>query len=127
MPLGREISPPQLFGWCEDSEKEMKAGILKRTRFGIVRGGALSLSLWLACAALPQTARAQEATQLPAGTSDAAKLEEAKRHFQRGLTLLRDPEGEVVEGAYLEFKTAYELSHSPRVLGNIGYCAMRME
>lgn len=58
---------------------------------------------------------------------DPTKMEEARRHFERGLQLLRDPEGELVEAAYLEFKTAYELSASPRVLGNIGYCAMKME
>jgi hypothetical protein len=72
-------------------------------------------------------ARAQAPETAAAPASDAKKMDEARRHFQLGLNLLRDPEGEVVEGAYLEFKTAYELSKSPRVLGNIGYCAMRME
>jgi hypothetical protein len=105
----------------------MLPGIVERAGFGSIGRGLLVLSVCLAGAALPQTVHAQEATLSPGATSDPAKLEEAKRHFQRGLTLLRDPEGEVVEGAYLEFKTAYELSHSPRVLGNIGYCAMRME
>jgi hypothetical protein len=95
------------------------------TRLGIIGRGILSLCL-AGAALAPQRARADDATQA-LGASDPAKLEEAKRHFQRGLALLRDPEGEVVEGAYLEFKAAYELSRSPRVLGNIGYCAMRME
>jgi hypothetical protein len=53
--------------------------------------------------------------------------EEAKRHFQAGVTLLQDPEGERVEDAYREFKTAYDISGSPKILGNIGFCAMRLE
>jgi hypothetical protein len=96
-------------------------------RLGIMSLRA-SVVLSIACAAIaPRGARADDAGPTAATTADPAKLEEAKRHFQRGLALLRDPEGEVVEGAYLEFKAAYELSRSPRVLGNIGYCAMRME
>jgi hypothetical protein len=73
--------------------------------------------------ALEGRAVAQDTAPAP----DPAKKEEARRHFDRGIALLRDPEGEKVEAAYLEFKVAYELSRSPRVLGNIGYCAMRME
>jgi hypothetical protein len=60
-------------------------------------------------------------------TVDPDKLAEAKQHFQLGLNHLRDPEGERIEPAYLEFKRTYELSGSPRVLGNIGYCAMKLE
>lgn len=53
--------------------------------------------------------------------------EEAKRHFAAGVTLLQDPEGEKVEEAYREFKTAYDLSGSAKILGNMGFCAMRLE
>jgi hypothetical protein len=63
-------------------------------------------------------ARAEE----PAATSD-----DAKQHFNAGVALLQDPEGEKVEQAYREFKTAYDLSGSPKILGNMGYCAMRLE
>jgi hypothetical protein len=52
---------------------------------------------------------------------------EAKRHFEAGVTLLQDPEGEKVEEAYREFKTAYDLSGSAKILGNMGFCAMRLE
>jgi hypothetical protein len=53
--------------------------------------------------------------------------EEAKRHFQAGVALLQDPEGERVEDAYREFKTAFDISQSPKILGNVGFCAMRLE
>src|SRR4051812_48049740 len=85
----------------------------------------------MALPALEGSANAQETAppapsatsgSTPAGSSDPAKMEEAKRHFERGLILLRDPDGEKVEPAYLEFKAAHDLSKSPRVLGNIGYC-----
>jgi len=72
-------------------------------------------------------AAAQGATTEPAPAAEADKLAEAKRHFQLGLNHLRDPEGERIESAFLEFRRAYELSSSARVLGNIGYCAMKLE
>ena len=58
----------------------------------------------------------------PTGTSD-----EAKSHFAAGVQLLQDPEGEKVEEAYREFRTAFDLSGSPKILGNMGFCAMRLE
>jgi hypothetical protein len=58
----------------------------------------------------------------PAGIS-----EEARRHFAAGVSLLQDPEGEKVEEAYREFRTAYDVSGSPKILGNMGFCAMRLE
>lgn len=53
--------------------------------------------------------------------------EQAKRHFNAGVALLQDPEGEKVEEAYRQFKTAFDLSGSPKILGNMGFCAMRLE
>lgn len=53
--------------------------------------------------------------------------EEARSHFNAGVQLLQDPEGARVEEAYREFKTAYSLSSSPKILGNMGYCAMKLE
>ncbi len=52
---------------------------------------------------------------------------EARQHFDAGVNLLQDPDGARVEDAYREFKKAYEISQSPKVLGNIGYCAMKLE
>ncbi len=53
--------------------------------------------------------------------------EEARRHFKAGVAFLQDPDGERPEEAYAEFKAAYALSKSPKVLGNLALCAMKLE
>lgn len=63
----------------------------------------------------------------PSTAAAAGISDEAKSHFAAGVTLLQDPEGEKVEEAYREFRTAYDLSNSPKILGNMGFCAMRLE
>jgi hypothetical protein len=83
----------------------------------------------------PLTARAQAVPTSPSPPTQSAPSragslpisEEAKRHFNAGVNLLQDPEGERVEEAYREFKSAYDISGSPKVLGNMGLCAMRLE
>lgn len=52
---------------------------------------------------------------------------EARTHFEAGVSLLQDPDGARYEEAYREFSIAYEQSRSPRVLGNVGLCAMKLE
>ncbi len=52
---------------------------------------------------------------------------EAKKHFSAGVNLLRDPQKPRYEEAYREFKTAYRLSASPKILGNLGLSAMMLE
>jgi hypothetical protein len=59
--------------------------------------------------------------------ADDAPTEEARRHFKAGIAYLEDPEGERIEEAHAEFQKAYEISHSPKVLGNIALCAMKLE
>jgi hypothetical protein len=66
------------------------------------------------------------ATPAPATPADAAK-EEARTHFKAGVILLQDPERPRYEEASTEFKRAYDLVHSPTILGNIGLCAMKLE
>lgn len=63
----------------------------------------------------------------PARAADPPISEDARAHFKAGVNLLQDPDGERVEDAYREFKAAYAISSSPKVLGNIAYCAMRLE
>ena len=58
---------------------------------------------------------------------DVPISEEARMHFKAGVAHLQDPEGTNVEEAYREFKAAYALSSSPKMLGNIGFCAMKLE
>ncbi len=53
--------------------------------------------------------------------------EEARKHFSAGVSLLQDPDGARYEDAYREFEAAYAASLSPKVLGNIGYCALKLE
>jgi hypothetical protein len=53
--------------------------------------------------------------------------EDARKHFNAGVNLLQDPDGARYEDAYREFEAAYAASLSPKVLGNIGYCALKLE
>jgi hypothetical protein len=81
------------------------------------------LSVILAVAALATL------SSLPSGAraDDAAAKDEAVRHFKAGVAILQDPEGARFEDAYAEFKRAYDVSRSPKVLGNLGLCAMKLE
>jgi hypothetical protein len=54
-------------------------------------------------------------------------VDEAKKYFETGVGYLDDPDGERIEEAYHAFRRAYDLSKSPKVLGNIGLCAMKLE
>jgi len=58
---------------------------------------------------------------------DVVITDEARKHFQTGVDLLDDPDGARNEEAYRAFKAAYAASPSPKILGNIGLCAMRLE
>jgi hypothetical protein len=63
----------------------------------------------------------------PARAVDDAINEEARKHFTAGVSLLQDPDGARFEDAYREFEAAYAASQSPKVLGNLGYCALKLE
>lgn len=62
----------------------------------------------------------------PGAYADAAP-DAAHTHFDAGVSLLQDPEGARYEEAYREFRAAFVASGSPRVLGNVGFCAMKLE
>jgi hypothetical protein len=70
----------------------------------------------IACVLAPSLAHADEEIS-----------EEARTHFRAGVAFLKDPDGERPEEAYAEFKVAYHLSKSPKVLGNLGITAMKLE
>jgi len=60
--------------------------------------------------------------------ADVLISDEARAHFKSGVNLLQDPGGAPrYEEAYGEFKAAYALSPSARILGNLGLCAMKLE
>ncbi len=62
-----------------------------------------------------------------AGAAGPAISDEARARFSAGVTLLTDPEGPRYEEAYREFKAAYAMSPSYKMLGNLGLCAMKLE
>lgn len=80
----------------------------RRQRWGVLAAMLLAVA--------PSVARADEEIS-----------EEARTHFRAGVAFLKDPDGERPEEAYSEFKVAYQLSKSPKVLGNLGICAMKLE
>jgi hypothetical protein len=70
------------------------------------------------------------AVWLTTGSALAAEVkitDEARKHFNAGVALLRDPDGARYEEAYREFKVAYEASPSWKILGNLGLAAMKLE
>ena len=74
-------------------------------------------------------ARADEPTAAPAAPAAVSdeEMAEARKQFQAGVNLLEDPDGAKYEEAYHAFRKAYELSQSPKVLGNVGFCAFHLE
>lgn len=100
-----------------------------RTTLGVI-AGMLVASQALADEP-PPTAPSPATTARPSepakGSPSLGISEEARTHFAAGVALLQDPEGEKVEEAYREFQKAYEISASPKILGNLGFCAMRLE
>ena len=87
-----------------------------------------ALGVVLAALLGSSTASAQAPAAKPSSaTPKIAISDEAKEHFKAGVALLQDPEGERVEEAYREFRSAYDLSASAQILGNMGFSAMRLE
>ncbi len=59
--------------------------------------------------------------------ADVPISDEAKKQFKSGISFLEDPDGARYEEAYAAFKAAYAASPSPKILGNLGLCAMKLE
>src|SRR5512133_1704620 len=67
---------------------------------------------------------------LSASTAMAEKLPlnaEAQTHFEAGLGYVDDPSGPKWEDAFNEFRLAYKASPTPKLLNNIGVCALNLE
>lgn len=67
---------------------------------------------------------------LSASTAIAEKLPlnaEAQTHFEAGLGYVDDPSGPKWEDAFNEFRLAYKASPTPKLLNNIGVCALNLE
>lgn len=78
----------------------------------------------LLCVGLTLSSLATTQSALAAGVKIT---EEARKHFNAGVALLRDPDGARYEEAYREFKVAYQASPSWKILGNLGLAAMKLE
>lgn len=63
----------------------------------------------------------------PARAAEVKITDAARKHFNAGVALLRDPDGARYEEAYAEFKVAYQASPSWKILGNLGITAMKLE
>jgi len=59
--------------------------------------------------------------------ADVKITDAARKHFNAGVALLKDPDGARYEEAYREFKVAYAASPSWKILGNLGLAAMKLE
>jgi hypothetical protein len=98
-------------------------------------GTASLIAAALVCTVTTSFAQPPSPTPVPPSSSpssppDAAtdeRMAEARRQFEAGVSLLDDPDGAKYEDAHRAFKKAYELSRSPKVLGNIGFCALKLE
>src|SRR4051812_46348372 len=82
------------------------------------------VSVVLASAAMASVARSDLP---PSQGRDAPVSEEAKKYFRSGVEFLRDPDGARYEEAYSKFRTAYQMSPSWRILGNLALSAMKLE
>jgi hypothetical protein len=71
---------------------------------------------------------AQAAPKSAAPTAHTVQItQKARELFGTGVTLLQDPDGARYEEAYQQFKAAYAESPSWKILGNLGFSAMKLE
>lgn len=99
---------------------------MTRTRFSRLLGAAAVA----AALSSPLSASAQApAGPAPAGPVPVSddRMAEGRRQFDAGVALLEDPDGAKYEEAYRAFKRAYELTQSPKVLGNLAFAAFHLE
>jgi hypothetical protein len=92
-----------------------------------VKWAPLALGFGLAALGGPNVCRAEEAVPAASSPPSDDVMAEARKQFQAGVNLLDDPDGARYEDAYHAFRKAYELSRSSKVLGNIGFCALKLE
>jgi hypothetical protein len=80
--------------------------------------------LLVVAAGLAGTARSEPAR---AQLKGADAHEDGKRAFAAGVALIQDPDGAKYEEAAAQFRRAYELIGSWKVLGNLALCLMHLE
>jgi tetratricopeptide (TPR) repeat protein len=82
----------------------------------------LAFSVCLAGAARPAPASAE-----PAAEASVEVSEKARALFREGVQLLKAEDGADYYAAHQKFRTAYADSPSPKILGNLGLCALKLE
>ena len=91
----------------------------------------LSLRLVTSLSAVLLSMASATAHAAPKGSAPAAQTvqitEKARELFGTGVRLLQDPDGARYEEAYQQFKAAYAESPSWKILGNLGFSAMKLE
>src|SRR6188768_1489126 len=92
---------------------------------------SLGLVTSLSAVLLAMATGSATAQAAPKGSAPAAQTvqitEKARELFGTGVTLLQDPDGARYEEAYQQFKAAYAESPSWKILGNLGFTAMKLE
>jgi hypothetical protein len=58
---------------------------------------------------------------------DPTVTESARKHFKAGVAYIEDPSGAKYEEALQEFRRAYAESPTPKIMNNIGFCALSLE
>jgi len=98
----------------------------------------LALALTVAGPALAQSdssdassdAASSDASSDASANTDGGEVvisDEARRLFKLGVNLLEDPDAPRYEEAYRAFKAAYDDSPTPKILLNLGLCALKLE
>ena len=96
---------------------------------GICRAArSLRLATSLSAVLLVMGMEPATAQAAPKDAPQAVQItEKARELFRAGVALLQDPDGARYEEAYQQFKAAYAESPSWKILGNLGFTAMKLE
>ena len=89
--------------------------------------GPVRLVLLLTCCCVDLPPHRDERSNATSASADVKVSDEARRQFRAGVQLMEDPGGPRWEEAYRAFKAAFRASPSPKILGNLGLCAMKLE
>lgn len=96
-----------------------------RTPFNLrSEGGPVFKFRFVACVAL---ALGTLTASVAMADKDPAASEVARQHFKAGIAYVEDPSGPKYEEALQEFRRAYAESPLPKIMNNIGLCALHLE
>src|ERR1043165_9599064 len=106
-----DVCPGRRIASAFDSNDDRPLLVRLRMRRAIVASGFVLCSMLVAAEA----------------AADGGPItEEARAHFSAGVSFLQDPDGARYDDVYREFKAAYAVSPSWKILGNLGIAAMKL-